>query len=84
MDKITPVALLITGITVLAGCVTTLFLYIKSLHKKHDERLTDLYEKNLSMISKMIDAINRNSDTTERNNVTVNDLHKYILSQKEK
>lgn len=95
MDKVTPIGLLITGITVLAGCIAPLVLYIKNLHKNHEEKvsslhksyedkLSELYKDNLKMTKEMVDAINRNSDTTERNNITVNDLHKYILSQKDK
>lgn len=88
MDKANTIALLITAISALAGAIIALVVYIKSIHKKHEERLTQMYKESLSMTGKMIEAINRNTDTinrntdtTERNNITVNDLHKFIISQ---
>lgn len=86
MDNTT---LLIGGIGALASSITALVLYIKSLHKKHEERLTSLYEKNIDMATKFVEAINKEqssgerlTDALDRNTVTVNDLHKYIMSQK--
>ena len=64
---------------------------VSILNKTHEERLINLYKENLIMISKVIEtinknseAINRNTDVTQQNNITVNDFHKYILSQKNK
>lgn len=89
MDSITPTTLLISGITVLGGCIAALVLYIKSIHKRHEEKIASMYEKNLDMASKFIEAVNKAQAVTEtmegtieRNTVTINDLHKYIMSQK--
>ena len=91
MDKTNTVALLITAISTLAGFIIALVVYIKSIHKKHEERLTEMWKESIKMTKEVIeavdrnsDAINRNSDTTERNNITVNDLHKFIIAQSKK
>ena len=58
------------------------------LYKRHEERLAEMYKEGLKMTQEMINAINRNSDTndrilgtTDKNNVAINELYKFLNAQ---
>lgn len=86
----------LTAIGGLVSAIIGLVIYIKYLHKKGNEiqkdnqkTIIELYDKSIVMSQRFIEAVNKTSDASEevagavdRINITVNDLHKYILSQK--
>lgn len=88
MDKTISIAFVIPVIVFLVSCVTGLALYIKNLHKKHDEKEEARFNKSIEMATKFVDAINNSKssgDTVakslDQNTVVLNDLHKYIISK---
>lgn len=87
------VSLLVAAISGLSMCIVAMGLYIKSLHKNAEKRDAERNGQMVDMASKFIESVNKmestsrhNSETIsgsiERNTIVVNDLHKYIISEK--
>lgn len=88
IQPIIPNSLLIAAISSLWVVIMALGLYIKSLHKSSEKKEAERNRQMIDMASKFIESVNKMegtvkhaSETIERNTVTVNDLHKYIISE---